>query len=87
MADIVEHLEHMWNEHDWRTFRDAAIEIKSLRGEIENLKHELSEQEMSTEAWKQMATKLFEYVSSLAQKTGIVIELLAEYENMHSKGK
>ena len=86
MADIVEHLEHMWHEHDWRTFRDAAVEIKSLRNEIETLRFELSQQEISTQQWKEMATKLFEYVSTLAEKTGIVIDLLAEYENLHGKG-
>jgi hypothetical protein len=87
MADIVEHLEHMWHEHDWRTFRDAAIEIKALRGEIESLRFELTQEEASTQAWKDIAKKLFEYVSSLAEKTGTVIELLAEFENLHNKGK
>lgn len=87
MADIVEHLEHMWHEHDWRTFKDAAIQIRNLRNEIEALRRELSEQEMSTERWRQLATKLFEYVSSLAEKTNEVIELLAEYEELQNKGK
>jgi predicted RecB family endonuclease len=87
MADIVDHLEHMWHEHDWRTFRDAAIEIKALRSEIDALRFDLVQQELSTEAWRQIANRLFEYVASLAEKTGEVIELLAEFENLHSKGK